>query len=755
MPLRRILEQVRSYWGFNALRPMQEEAIQATLSGRDSVVVLPTGGGKSLCYQVPPVVADRTDIVVSPLISLMKDQVDGLRACGYPATAIHSGLSGEEKDRNARDLPTGRFRLIFVSPERLLTEAFLSFAERLNVRAFAIDEAHCISHWGHDFRPEYRKLATLKQRFPKASVHAYTATATQRVREDIAAQLHLRDPVMLVGTFDRPNLIYRVVPRLDVYSQVIEVVRRHDGEGIIVYCLSRKDTEAMADTLRNARIDARAYHAGLSAAERGRTQDAFARESLNVVTATVAFGMGIDRSNVRCVIHATMPKSIEHYQQETGRAGRDGLEAECVLFYSAADVMRWQSLIARGADGSDESERTIAAQTTLIEEMRRYCTVPKCRHRLLSEHFGQAYPRDDCEACNICLGETEGMEEATETAQKIISSVARVERISGMNFGVGHAVDVLLGADTELIRRRGHDQVSTYGILQGTPKKTLMNWVYQLLDQGLLERTVGTHPVLLLNDLSWEVMRGERTVHLIRTAARPVKKTRGAAVSWEGVDRGLFDHLRSVRRELADRDGVPAFVIFGDRTLRELARRRPTSAATFRTVQGIVDAKLTKFGDRFLREIETYCRAHELETDVTTDGAPTGSDGDVSSSTSAREGRRTGRMSRTRRVAFDLFARGASTDDVMALLARAPSTVAGYLSDFIEFARPASIERWVDGAKYQAVVRAADEVGADRLKPIFERLNKEVPYDEIRCVLAHLKVRSDSPATDPQPSGRS
>ena len=337
IPLERILEQVRAYWGFDTLRPLQEEAIRTALAGRDSVVVLPTGGGKSLCYQVPPLLTDRTDIVVSPLISLMKDQVDGLSVCGYPAAGIHSGLSGTEKAQVLQDLRAGRYRLIFVSPERLLQPAFLDMVEQLNVRSFAIDEAHCISHWGHDFRPEYRQLAVLKQRFPKASVHAYTATATQRVREDIAAQLHLNDPVMLVGTFDRSNLVYRVVPRVDIYAQVIDAVHRHKEQGVIVYCLSRKDTEAMADALQAAGIEARAYHAGLDRDERRRTQEAFAGESLNVVTATVAFGMGIDRSNVRCVIHATMPKSVEHYQQETGRAGRDGLEAQCLLFYSAAD----------------------------------------------------------------------------------------------------------------------------------------------------------------------------------------------------------------------------------------------------------------------------------------------------------------------------------------------------------------------------------------------------------------------------------
>ena len=345
-PLSKILGTVQKYWGYDTLRPLQEQAIRAGLEQRDSLVVLPTGGGKSLCYQVPPMMTGRTDVVVSPLISLMKDQVDGLHACGYPAVALYSGQSGalhELKD----EIVDGRYRLVFVAPERLLSYGFLEFLERLPVRAFAIDEAHCISHWGHDFRKEYRQLAVLKERFPEAGIHAYTATATERVRDDIIAQLGLDNPAVLVGTFDRPNLAYRVIPRTDVHKQVLQVLDRHRGEAAIVYCISRKDTEAMATRLKAAGLRAAHYHAGLSPEQRRRTQDAFSGERVDVIAATVAFGMGIDRSDVRCVIHAAMPKSVEHYQQETGRAGRDGLPAECVLLYSVADAIRWESLIRK------------------------------------------------------------------------------------------------------------------------------------------------------------------------------------------------------------------------------------------------------------------------------------------------------------------------------------------------------------------------------------------------------------------------
>ncbi len=727
-----ILQLVHGYWGYDTLRPLQEEAIRATLEGRDSVVVLPTGGGKSLCYQIPPAIASQTHIVVSPLISLMKDQVDGLIACDYPAAALHSGMTADEKNETMRDLKAGKLRLLFVSPERLVMPGFLHLLSQLDIRAFAIDEAHCISQWGHDFRPEYRQLAVLQDRFPQASVHAYTATATERVREDIAAQLCLTKPAMLVGTFDRPNLIYRIVPRLDVHAQVIEVIRRHAREAAIIYCLSRKDTETMAGALKKVGINARAYHAGLSQSQRNSTQEAFANESLDVVAATVAFGMGIDRSNVRCVIHATMPKSIEHYQQETGRAGRDGLEAECVLFYSAGDIMRWKSLFERSAEDLDDAVHIIAAQTLLLEDMRRYCTVPSCRHCTLSEHFGQAYPEPDCKACDICLGETAAAEEATEIAQKILSSVARIQRLSGISYGIGHNADVLIGANTQAIRQRGHDQATTYGLLKGTPKKVLTQWMYQLFDQNLLSRSSGDLPVLELNEASWEVLRGNRKVKLMKTAIETVKETSISTISWDGVDRDLFEHLRNIRRELSEKSSVPAFVIFSDRTLRDLARRRPTELIMFKAAHGIGDAKVKKFGKRFCLEISDFCREHSLSVDIVIDP-------NSASETAPAAPSPTTQTNTAKITAFEMFAKGKTIDAVMTALSRAQTTTAGYLCDFIEETKPKSVEKWVSKSIYVEVAGAADHVGFDKLKPIYEHLKEKVAYHQIKIVLAHAR----------------
>jgi len=588
------------WWGFDQLRPQQAEAIQAALDGRDSVVVMPTGGGKSLCYQLPPLVGDSTDVVISPLVALMKDQVDALEAIGYPAAALHSGLSADERADVRDRLVAGELRLLFTAPERLVNSGLLDLLARVGVKRFAIDEAHCISHWGHDFRPEYRQLALLRERFPAASVHAFTATATPRVRSDIAAQLHLRNPAMLLGTFDRPNLCYRVVPRTDRINQTLRILGRHAGEASIVYCISRRETEQLAARLAAEGILARPYHAGLDPKERRRTQEAFARETIDVVVATVAFGMGIDRSDVRLVLHTSLPKSLEAYQQETGRAGRDSLAAECVLLYSSADVFSWESLVRKSATESDlepaEAERLIAGQMEHLHSMRRYAQAARCRHAALSEYFGQAYGTEPCGACDVCLGETENFPDSTVTAQKIISCVARVEG----RFGVRHVCEVLRGATTDGIKRHGHERLSTFGLLASLDQRTAENLVHQLLDQGLLARSGGDRPVVMLNALSWEVLRGTRPVVLLEPRVGKTKTAKADADDWQDVDRDLFERLRSWRRRVAEGRGKPAWTILDDKALRAIAREKPTSPAALLRVKGIGEKRLADFGTAIL-----------------------------------------------------------------------------------------------------------------------------------------------------------
>jgi ATP-dependent DNA helicase RecQ len=609
VPPTRLLELIDSHWGYASLRPLQHAAMDAVLDRRDSLVVLPTGGGKSLCYQAPALVDDRPTVVVSPLISLMKDQVDGLRACGVPAGQLNSSLSPQEQREVERDVLSGAIKLLFISPERLAMGSCRELLRRAGVRTFAIDEAHCISHWGHDFRPEYRQLRELRKLFPEATLHAYTATATPQVRRDIAEQLALQDPALLVGDFDRPNLVYRVLPRTDAWRQVLDVVERHRGEAGIIYCIRRKDVDSLAEKLRaKGGVNVVAYHAGLSPEERRRAQEEFATERCDVVVATVAFGMGIDRSNVRYVLHTGMPKSIEHYQQESGRAGRDGLEAECVLLYSAADAMLWRTMLERGGDGMESDPKYIESALRHVRDLDRYCGGVICRHRALVEYFGQDFASEDCRACDVCLGETEDVPDALTVAQKIASCVYRL----GGNFGVAYVISVLRGEETEKVRSRGHERLSTYGLLRDATKHELREWIYQLIGQEILDQTEDEFPVLRLGNRARDLMKGTVPVRLRQPAVRKKEAApRRYADSGRnndlaplvGEEKALFETLRAWRRSEAQERGVPPYVIFGDRTLRELARVRPSTLTELRGIYGVGDAKLEAFGAALIRQI--------------------------------------------------------------------------------------------------------------------------------------------------------
>jgi ATP-dependent DNA helicase RecQ len=595
---RELKDVIARHWGFSALRPLQERAMRAVLAGRDSLVVMPTGGGKSLCYQAPATLREsETTVVVSPLIALMKDQVDGLLASGIPAVQIDSSQTDAERAGFLRGLKQRAVRMVFVSPERLTLSGFQRVLQQANVRTFAIDEAHCISHWGHDFRPEYRQLQQLREMFPAASFHAYTATATERVRADIITQLGLKNPDVLVGDFDRPILTYRVLPKHEMRNQVLEVLGRHKGEAGIIYCIRRKDVDDLTEWLRARGHAALPYHAGMSADDRQASQDAFAEERCDLIVATVAFGMGIDRSNIRFVMHTGIPKSIEHYQQEAGRAGRDGLEAECVLLYSGGDFMTWKKVTEKSAHESGAGPDFLRNALAHLEEINAYGRVAVCRHKTLVEHFGQSFAPDNCKACDVCLGDVETDPDAVVTAQKILSCVARVKE----SFGIGHVVSVLRGENTEKVRKFGHDQLSTYGLLRDMSAGQLKDWIHQLLGQGVLVQSDGEYPLLRLNPASWEVMARKRTVRLLR----PKKKARPErslieVESWEGIDSTLFDRLRGVRRVLAVERQVPAYLIFSDATLREMCKLHPKTREQLRRVTGVGETKLRDFGDKFL-----------------------------------------------------------------------------------------------------------------------------------------------------------
>jgi ATP-dependent DNA helicase RecQ len=538
----------------------------------------------------------------------MKDQVDTLVGNGVPAGLYNSSLSADEKSTVAAGLRGGQYRLLYVSPERLVGEGggdFLALLSQCQISFVAIDEAHCVSQWGHDFRPEYRRLGRLRELLPDVSLHAFTATATSRVRSDITSTLALRDPIEFVGSFDRPNLLYRVLPRGALKRQLLDIVERHRREPGIIYCTSRREVDSLSEWLTGLGVPALPYHAGLSDAERRRNQDSFLNEDVDVVVATVAFGMGIDRSNVRFVVHAGAPRSLEHYQQESGRAGRDGLEAECVLISSAADFMKWRLMLERSGELSSANE-------VLLRQMERYATGVSCRHRHLAEYFGDTYPAtaagdtQGCTACDYCLDELEPAAEPIVLARKILSCVARVEQ----RFGATHVANVLRGHASTQVLAKGHERLSTFGLLPDASVTEVRGYIEQLIGLGFVQQSGDTYPVLGLTPDGLELLKDETgCADLTLARQRPPRKaasrrrSRAEAESWQDVDRSLFERLRAVRLEIARSRGVPPYVIFHDATLREMARLRPTSLDALLGVKGVGERKAQDLGETFLTAI--------------------------------------------------------------------------------------------------------------------------------------------------------
>ncbi len=472
----------------------------------------------------------------------------------------------------------------------------LDFLRSIPISFFAIDEAHCISSWGHDFRPEYRGLRVLKEQFPEHGIHAYTATASEKVREDIAQQLGLREPEYLVGSFDRPNLTYRVRPRARLLPQILEVVRQHAGESGIVYCISRAEVERTALALAEKGIRALPYHAGMEDDVRRRNQEAFIEDRADVIVATVAFGMGIDKPNVRFVIHAGMPKSLESYQQESGRAGRDGLESECWLFYSGSDFMTWKSMLnhedAAAHEGSLQSLRAIS----------NFCTSVTCRHQALVRYFGQELPEANCGACDVCLDELDVVDDATRLGQMILSCVVRLQE----RFGADYTALVLVGSKEQRVVRQRHDQLSTWGLLRDHDRRQIREWIEQLVSQGFLEK-VGEYMTLQVTEIGRALLRGQAAPRLLRPVTRARARRRDESTeSLENVDVALFESLRQLRRDQAEERSVPAYIIFGDASLRDMVRRRPTTLEEFRDVRGVGDKKCQDFGELFVHHIRTH-----------------------------------------------------------------------------------------------------------------------------------------------------
>jgi ATP-dependent DNA helicase RecQ len=721
-PLRDLLKR---HFGFDAFRPLQEEIIRDALAGRDVLALLPTGGGKSLCFQLPALARPGLTVVVSPLISLMKDQVDALRAAGIEATCLNSSLDADEARARVKDLGRGRYRLLYVAPERLMIPGFLGALRDWDAGLFAVDEAHCISEWGHDFRPEYRQLAELRDRFPDAPLMALTATATARVREDIVRQLGLRDARRYIASFNRPNLTYRVLPKTDAFAQVLALLRARPADGGIVYCHSRRATELLATRLAGAGVRAVPYHAGLDAAVRSRHQELFRRDEARVVCATIAFGMGIHKPNVRFVVHADLPKNLESYYQETGRAGRDGLPGECVLLYSPGDAVKQERFIA---EKPDPGEREIARAQ--LRQMIQYAESPECRRTMLLRYFGEAREEPRCDACDNCLSPRDAYDGTTE-AHKLLSCVYRVVERNGFPVGLNHVVEVLHGADTEKIRRWEHARLSTYGIGRDRTRKEWQATGRELVRLGYLRQSDDFYRTLELTPEGHAVLRERRSVVLTPPVAAPeYAKPRAGEVD---CDEALFERLRRLRKDLADARDVPAYVVFSDVALRQMSRRYPADEEAFLQISGVGERKLREFGQDFLGAIAAHLRERPRmdfgETEGHTPVAP--------------PPRRAvgGLLNATARETLRQYGDGRSIAEIAADRGLSSSTVSGHLSDALDAGEDVDAGRLFSAEERARVEAAFAAKGTGSLAAVRERLGRNVDYDRLRVYRAFVETR--------------
>ncbi|MBD3242283.1 MAG: DNA helicase RecQ [Chitinivibrionales bacterium] len=720
-----VTDALRRVFGFDAFRPNQADIVRAILDKRDCFVVMPTGGGKSLCYQLPAHLLPGTCMVISPLISLMKDQVDAARDNGLSAAYLNSTLSDMERMDVFRELTEGELDLIYVSPERFAMEAFVNNLKNVPLSLVAVDEAHCISEWGHDFRPDYLCLSEIVRHFPGVPVAAFTATATHRVQQNIIERLGLRAPFVVRASFDRPNLFYEVVPKYDVDMQILDLVRQREGQPGIIYRTTRRDVDGLAELLREEGVQALGYHAGMDDGQRAANQTAFSRDEVNVVVATIAFGMGVDKPNVRYVIHGDLPKNMESYYQETGRAGRDGEPARCTLFFSRGDIPRIRHFIEQVED--DTERRRLEAS---LGEMVSYAVgTSVCRRRRILGYFGEQLEQRNCGGCDVCAG---GMEQVDITidAQKVLSAVVR----TGQRFGAGHVVDIVRGASTKRIRQFGHDRLPTHGVGKDHDKRYWRQVVDELVAEHLVVQSEGKYPVLAVTEAGWEVLRGERPVTTLRheqPAVLPPPRDTRVTAEPQAVDAQLFECLRALRRTLADERGVPPYVVFSDRSLRDMAARMPETEEQMRAVHGVGEAKLYAYGDMFLREIAAY-RARNPDI-----CAP--------SALPAQAGRSRKRAKNTARSAtfeatWELLQQGLSLTEIAQRRSLSQRTIVNHVERFLLEGKEVDIDRYVSRECRDEIVRRWPDLKSDLLTEITGACAIPVSFEDAVLVRAWIRA---------------
>lgn len=709
-----LLPLLNRYFGFTSFRPLQEEIIRDSLDDKDVFVLLPTGGGKSLCYQLPALVRPGLTVVISPLISLMKDQVDALLASGIDATYINSSLTQTEARKRQIGLNKNEYRLLYVAPERALLSHFLDAVVNWNVKLIAVDEAHCISEWGHDFRPEYRQLVKLRKLMPDVPMMALTATATERVRADIHKHLQLRNAKSYIASFNRPNLSYRVLPKSDAYQQLLTFLDQRRDESGIVYCQSRKTTESVAEKLIADGFSAAPYHAGMETVERTSNQELFLRDDIRIICATIAFGMGINKSNIRFVVHYDLPKNIEGYYQETGRAGRDGLPSDCLLLFGGGDIVKQMYFID---EKENPRERRVAEAQ--LRKMVDYAESSECRRKLLLEYFGEKYTETNCDGCDNCQLPREKYD-GTVDAQKFLSCVYRIYEKNGFNVGLRYITEVLTGGDTEKIRRWNHKELSTYGIGKERSRDEWLEIGRELLRQGLLQQLdKNGFTVVQVSPEGVKALKNRSRIEL----TKPVEIGEAMKVRGEqDYDRVLFNRLRALRKRIADRRDVPAFVIFSDTALHQMARDLPDNTEVFKRISGVGERKLRDFGKLFIDEIKGYLKENPRAVEKRT-----------SSQSPTVKSRW---MNETTKESLQLFRAGKSVDEIAAIRNLKSSTIFSHLEKAANAGEEIDLHRFVTPEKLQEIRAAFKKIGYGNLTGVFETLGKRFDYEVLRLVRA-------------------
>ena len=714
-----IQQTLQQYFGYNSFRHNQEEIIENVLAKKDSIVLMPTGGGKSLCYQIPALVLEGVTIVVSPLIALMKDQVDALKLNGVAAAFLNSSQSSSEQSSIMMQLKNDCLKLLYVAPERLLGQnGLLNYLKAINVSLFAIDEAHCISHWGHDFRPEYLVLGQLKKQFPAVPIIALTATADSLTKKDIIQKLEVTNYTVYENSFNRPNISYYIKQKRNHFDQLTDFLSAHKEDSGIIYCLSRSSTEKLAEDLRDEGYAAAAYHAGLEKNIKEKNQDKFLKDEIKIIVATIAFGMGINKSNVRFVVHVDLPKNIEGYYQETGRAGRDGLPSEAILFYSASDVFKLKSF-AR-VEGNEAQSKVMLKK---LDQMAAFCETRQCRRKYLLNYFDEP-AANFCGSCDVCLSQEEKVD-ATIEAQKLLSAVTRLQE----RFGINYVIDFLRGSSTT---KTEHQSIKTFGIGKDISKDQWKIYVKDMLQLGYLQQSDTEYPVLLLTETSRQILKGEIQVMLVKSVSvnkEIIQKNNMA----EPVNADLFKKLKTIRYDLAKEENVAAFQVFSDSTLVELATYLPLTNTDLAKISGFGDIKLAKYGNQFLDAIIDYCRANNLTTKI-----------DLKAPKRQRKNPAVERSTDTKKQSLQLYQLGRSIEAIALERGLSTGTVEGHLAHFI-FSGELNINEMVNAEKLKVI---AETIEANNnslaIAPIKQKLGDGYSYGEITAVMNYMRRMSEA-----------